>query len=237
MPVFLKNFMPKIIRVAILEDHQSVIDGYMYRLRDAPQIEVVLTTAYSLHLEKSLQEIKVDVLLLDIHVPISPENTSHTPILLFVKKLKHTYPEMGIIAISMHSSQSLIKAITDAGASGYILKDDHKTIRQLSWVIATVGQGGVYYSKHAHDALMSSLREEKSILTPRQIELISLLAAYPHLTSAAVAFELNVSHSTVRNLLSDIYSRLNVKNRSAAILVAQQKGLIPGQVKLPFSPE
>lgn len=229
--------MKKSISVAILEDHQSVVDGYMYRLRDEPQIEVVLTTAYSLHLEQSLRDIEVDILLLDIHVPISPENASYTPILLFVNKLKQTYPQMAIIIISMHSSHSLIKALSDAGASGYILKDDHKTIHRLKWVIMTVANGGVYYSKTAHEALMSSIREDKSILTPRQIEVISLLAAYPHLTSASAAFELNISHSTVRNLLSDIYSRLNVKNRSAAILAAQQKGLIPGQVKLPFSHE
>ncbi len=214
------------VRVAIVDDHQSVIDGYQFRLSDTPQVEVVGTASYGDDLEPLVANHEIDVLLLDVSIPISELNPSPTPILYLVPKLRQQYPRMAIIIISMHTERPLIKALTEAGISGYILKDDHFTIRQLGWAIMSVANGGMYFSKQAHKMLLNN-SSAKDMLTARQIEVLNLLAAYPHLTTSAAALELEVAHSTVRNLLSDIYLRLDVPNRSAAIIKAQQMGLIP----------
>ena len=66
------------IRVAILDDHQAIIDGYQYRLRNATDIEVTATLFFGEDLEPALAANPVDILLLDIQVPISPV----TPILI-----------------------------------------------------------------------------------------------------------------------------------------------------------
>ena len=63
-------------------------------------------------------------------------------------------------------------------------------------------------------------------LSPRQLEALSLCAAYPDWTSADVAEKMSVSNSTVRNLLSSAYLRLGVHSRPAAIAIARQQGLI-----------
>jgi DNA-binding CsgD family transcriptional regulator len=63
-------------------------------------------------------------------------------------------------------------------------------------------------------------------LTPRQLELLSLCAAYPDLSTAELAQKMSVSNSTVRNLLSSAYLRLNVHSRTAAIEKARDLGLI-----------
>jgi DNA-binding CsgD family transcriptional regulator len=63
-------------------------------------------------------------------------------------------------------------------------------------------------------------------LTPRQREVLSLLASRPYLTTAGMAEVLEVAPSTIRNLLSDAYERLEVPNRAAAIVKARQLGLI-----------
>lgn len=216
------------IRVSILDDHQSIVDGYLYRLSNAPQIEVVATMFYGEELESTLLSKPTDVLILDVNVPTSPTNINPYPILHWIPQLLQTYPLLNVLVISMHAQRTIIKAVMEAGASGYILKDDQATLRTLPSVIITIAQGGIHLSRQAHDLLLrNGLQEHPDhVLTSRQQEVLSLLTAYPDLTSATVAQKLGVRHSTVRNLLSDAYLRLGVRNRSAAIVKARQLGLI-----------
>lgn len=213
------------IQVAILDDHQSIIDGYLYRLGPVPEIEVVLTATLSLELERKLMKQAADVLLLDVNVPISKENANPQPILQVISRLQEICPHMYIIVISMYAERTLVKALIAAGVSGYILKDDHKAIQNLGNEIIHVAADGIYFSQQIQDQLSRPV-DGTPLLTPRQIEILSILSAYPDLTTAAVALKLNISPPTVRNLLSNAYLRLGVHNRSAAISLARQKGLI-----------
>lgn len=227
-------FMPPKIRVSILDDHQSIVDGYLYRLSNTPQIEVVTTMFYGEELESTLPTKPTDVLILDVNVPTSPSNTNPYPILHWIPQLLQTYPSLNVLVISMHAQRTLIKAVMEAGASGYILKDDQSTLRALPSVIISVAQGGIHLSRQAHDLLLriGSQDQQDLALTSRQQEVLSLLTAYPDLTSANIAQKLGIGHSTVRNLLSDAYLRLGVRNRSAAIAKARQLGLITPVVQL-----
>jgi two-component system nitrate/nitrite response regulator NarL len=217
--------MAEKIRVAILDDHQSIIDGYLYRLVKAPELEVVATGRYGEELEPLLAEHPVDVLLLDVMVPTAADNNNPYPILHLVPKLLQLYPELSILVISMHSQRVLIKGLVEAGASGYILKDDQAVIHELAAVVRSVAQGGICFSRSVHESLLKDQGAEP-ILTARQSEVLSLLAAYPNLTTAEAALQLKVANSTVRNILSGAYLRLEVKNRTAAIAKARQGGLL-----------
>src|SRR5690349_1187844 len=75
------------VRVAILDDHQSIIDGYVYRLSSTPEIDVVATANYGEDLEPLLAKHPVDVLLLDLSVRTSHENSNPFPILHLIPKL------------------------------------------------------------------------------------------------------------------------------------------------------
>jgi DNA-binding NarL/FixJ family response regulator len=216
--------MQEKIRVAILDDHQSIIDGYNYRLSHAPEIEVVATAMCGEELEPLLSSHPVDVLLLDVLVPTSPSNRNPYPILHLIPKLLQTYPNLSILVMSMHAQRSLIRAVVEAGASGYILKDDQTSIRELAAVIRMVASGGIHFSPQAHAQLLRNGGE--GTLTPRQQEVLSLAAAYPDLTSAQLASTLGIAQSTARNLLSGAYLRLGVRSRSAAIAKARHLGLI-----------
>lgn len=222
------------IRVSILDDHQSIVDGYLYRLSNTPQIEVVATMFYGEELESTLPSKPTDVLILDVNVPTSPTNVNPYPILHWIPQLLQIYPSLNVLVISMHAQRTIIKAVMEAGASGYILKDDQATLRALPSVIISVAQGGIHLSRQAHDLLLrkGSQDDLDLPLTSRQQEVLSLLTAYPDLTSANIAQKLGVRHSTVRNLLSDAYLRLGVRNRSAAIAKARQLGLITPVVQL-----
>ncbi|MBK8418042.1 response regulator transcription factor [Candidatus Villigracilis saccharophilus] len=130
--------MNKKIRVTILDDHQNIIDGYVFRLSADPQIEVVATIGFGELLEPTLAEHPTDVLLLDLSVPTSVENPNPYPVLYAIPKLLQAYAGLNILVISMFAERGLIRAVMEAGASGYILKDDQATARDLGSVVVSV---------------------------------------------------------------------------------------------------
>jgi len=211
------------IQLIIMDDHQSIVDGYLYRLSKVPEIEVVATLAYGDDLEPALIKQPADVLLLDVQVPISPKNPNPYPILHTIPKLLQLYPDLAILVISMFDERSLIRAIVDAGASGYLLKNDSQRIRELGKAILSVAEGGVCFSDKALKAL---LRKQDEPFTSRQLEALSLCASYPNSKTAELARKMKIANSTLRNLLSTVYLKLGVQTRAAAIAKAREIGII-----------
>ncbi len=216
------------IRVAILDDHQGIIDGYLYRLSNAQDIEVVSTLSYGEALEPMLAQVPVDVLLLDVSVPTSLQNANPYPILHLIPKLLQIYPNLNILVVTMYSQRALINSVMEAGASGFILKDDVQSIRELAAIIRIVAHGGIHLSQKAHRELMKrSTGNLSQPLSNRQTEALSMCAAYPEADTSQLAQQMGVANSTMRNLLSGAYLKLNVRNRAAAVAKARQMGLIP----------
>ena len=216
------------INVTILDDHQSIVDGYLFRLSKVPQIEIITTLEYGEDLENALKKQVPDVLILDVNVKVSAENSNNYPIFHVIPDLLQRYPDLAILVISMHNDRSIIRAVMEGGASGYILKDDQRTIQELGSVILSIVSGGIFLSEKVRNLYVknrSATSEEP--LTGRQMEALSLCAAYPDHTTEKLAQIMNVANSTVRNLLSGAYLRLGVNSRAAAIAKARQLGLIP----------
>ena len=217
--------MPSQIRVAILDDHQSIIDGYCYRMSTAAHIKVVSTALFGEELEPMLETNEVDVLLLDISVPNSAENNNPFPILYVIPRLLQRHPNLNILVISMYTQHALVETLVNAGISGYIFKDDQGSIQQLAKIVEIVAAGGIYFSQGAYRDLRSE--QVESILTPRQLEALSLCAAQPDGDTVVLANKLGITGSTLRNLLSGAYLRLGVRTRAAAIAKAQKLGIFP----------
>lgn len=216
----------KKIRVAILDDHQSSLDSYTLRLTGKGNIEVVGTAGYGVELVPLLEENQVDVLILDVGVPNSEEDRNPYPILHVLPRLRKSYPLMAVLIISMYDQPNLIKAALDAGASGYILKEDREAIVQLAEVVTLVRTGGIYLSQKLRSMLVDAGAHRGPLLSARQKEALSLAAAYPDISTQEMAERMNIASSTVRNLLSKAYKRLKVHSRSAAIEQARALGLI-----------
>ena len=215
------------VRVAILDDHQSIIDGYTYRLSSTPEIDVVTTATYGEELEQLLSKHPVDVLLLDLSVRTSPDNPNPYPILHIIPKLLQKHADLSILVISMFAEPGLMRSLVEAGASGYILKDDQAAFRDLGNVVRSIANGGIYFSKKAHNLYMQmDAVNGNEKLTPRQLEVLSLCAAYPDASTSDLAQMMSISNSTVRNLLSSVYLRLGVHSRTAAVEKARETGLI-----------
>jgi DNA-binding NarL/FixJ family response regulator len=216
------------IRVAILEDQQIAVDCYSFRLQNAPEFEIVgIATAYS-DWEPLLAACPADIALMDVRVPTAPDKPDPYPILRVMPKLVQAYPEMAFLVISAYPEPTLIQGVMEAGANGYILKDDNVLLRNLKSILAFVAaNGGIYLSPQAQQLLLQRQAAGVALsLTPRQVEALSLCSAYPECSMKELTSHMNVASSTFRNLLSQAYLRLDVKSREAAVLKAQQLGLI-----------
>ena len=99
------------ISVTILDDHQSIVDGYLFRLSKFPQIEIVDTLGYGQDLEGALKKQVPDVLILDVNVSVSAENSNNYPIFHVIPDLLQRYPDLAILVISMHNDRSIIRAV------------------------------------------------------------------------------------------------------------------------------
>lgn len=216
------------VRVAILEDHQPVIDGYMYRLSASQEIEVVGCAYFGEDLEPLLTEHPTDVLLMDVRVPTSENNENNFPVLHMVTNLRNKFPKMRILAISYINENTMIDALIDAGISGYIFKNDQSSIQRLANIVLSIASGGLYFSKNAYRKVRNeSESSQDSPLTLRQMEILSICAAYPDVKTEELALRVGIAGSTLRNLLSSAYFRLDVRTRAAAIAKARQLGLLP----------
>jgi two-component system response regulator NreC len=213
------------IRVAILDDHQSIIDGFTYRLSMTHKIQIVGTATFGENLEPMLADNEVDVLLLDVSVPNSPEDRSPFPVLHIIPRLLKQYPKLNILIISMFTQRSLIDALINTGISGYIFKDDQDAIQKLDKIVEKIVNGGIYFSQEACRYAQESPAD--TLLTARQLEALSLCASHPDADTVALARKLGITGSTMRNLLSSAYLRLGVRTRAAAIPKAQQLGILP----------
>ena len=218
------------IRVAILDDHQGIIDGYSLRLSQTANLEVVATAYYSDDMDELLEQYPVDVLLLDVQVPTARDNPNPYPLLHKIPKYLKKYPDLHILIITMHNQRSLIRATMKLGVSGYILKDDRAAIKKLGDIIRAIFDGGYYLSKGVNPVLAP---HEPFELSERQLEALSMAAAFPDYTSNELTIKMGVAGATFRNLLSGAYTRLGVRNRTAAILKAREQGLItPSSARL-----
>jgi two-component system nitrate/nitrite response regulator NarL len=221
------------IRVAILDDHPSIIDGFTYRLSMNPSIQIVATAVFGEDLEPMIADHEVDVLLLDVSIPISQADRNPYPVLHVIPRLLEEHPKLNILIISMFTQRSLIDTLVNTGVSGYIFKDDQASIQKLDKIVETIAHGGVYFSQGAY----RDPRENPSdtVLTPRQLEALSICAAIPDGDSMALAENLGITGSTMRNLLSSAYLRLGVRTRAAAIARANQLGILPNTPEPPIS--
>lgn len=215
------------VKVAILEDHQSIIDGYHMRLDEASGIKVVGIAANGEELNSLLKEWQdVDVLIMDVTVPSSPGDESPIPILHYVPRILADKPNINILIVSMHTQPTLVKALSDAGVSGYIFKHDSDSIRRLPAIIKSISTGGRYFTENPEDA-PNAESPSKQILTGRQLEILTYCASYPDHSTEQIALQMGIASSTIRNLLSETYERLNVHTKAAAITKARSLGLIP----------
>ncbi len=211
------------IKVAIVDDHKMFRDGVQAMLQVNQGIEVIWSASNSketlLHAESNLPE----VILMDITLG-SESGIQLTKVLL------EKYPELKILAISMHYEDSYIVKILELGAKGYLLKDAGG--EEMINAIKTVSMGDTYYSNHVTQVLIKHITKgtkpkDKSIdipLTKREQEILTLIAN--EYSNPQIAEKLFISIRTVDTHRRNLLDKLQAKNTAGLVKYAIKFGLI-----------
>ena len=207
------------IHIAVVDDHPHVAIALRALLDKTPDIRLVAESRRGGDVAALARQTHPDVLLLDLF--IEPQFDALT----MVRRLRADFPDLKVCLLSAHLEPTLVRDLLQAGACGYILKDDDYVSR-IDTIIRDLADGRVYLSPQAYEALAQATRAEgtEQPLSEREIEILRL--AQRGLPNPQIAQALHISPGTVRNHLSAIYDKLGVHSRHEALQVAAERHLI-----------
>jgi DNA-binding NarL/FixJ family response regulator len=213
------------LRLAILEHEQGIVDGYYYRLERLPDLEIVFHARTGSEFEARLEETPADVAVIDPGVPAAPGDPNPYPLTQALPRLRARRPGLAVLIVSASADATLIRVLIEFGINGYLVKSDFAAYDHLGEIMHLVAGHDLYLSATAQ-ASLNPARPDPNPLTPRQRELLRHCVLYPNESQQQLAGRMGISASTARNLMSDIYQRLGVATRQAAVEAARQRGLI-----------
>jgi two-component system response regulator DesR len=187
-------------------------------LDETPDIRLVAESRRGTDVVALVQRANPHVLLLD--VLMEPEFDAQS----VVRQLHADRPALKICLLSAYLEPSLVRAMLQAGACGYILKDDDY-ISHIDTIVRDLADGRLYLSPQAFQALAQATRqgEGETPLSEREIEILRL--ARRGLANPQIAEALHISPGTVRNHLSSAYRKLGVHSRQEALQIAEERRL------------
>jgi DNA-binding NarL/FixJ family response regulator len=212
----------KSIKIAIVDDHQIVIDGIVALLNGHKELEVVAMDTSAQNMLLRMANIKVDLLLTDI---MMPEMNGHE----LATAVRKKYPETKILALSMSGQGELVDGmINQADINGYVLKNISK--QELLTAIQKIANGGIYFSEEVLNELaaFSQMRkeEDKVQLTVREKEIIQLMER--EFSNKQIADELFISERTVETHRKNIFRKTSTNSVLGLIKYAYQHKIILG---------
>lgn len=204
------------IRVSIIEDDETIREGYAYLIAHTPGFKVVSTYGSVEQALKKLPSDGPDVLLLDVELP----GTNGVDALPKIKKL---IPDLHILILTVYEHDTLIFRALGNGASGYLTKDTPP--EKLMAAITEVMDGGGPMSAHIARMVISSFqRAEASPLTRRETEVLEQIATGK--SRKRIADELFIDLETVKSHIKNIYHKLDVHSKADAIKTARDNKFI-----------
>ncbi|MGW4408598.1 response regulator [Nonomuraea sp. NPDC004702] len=211
------------IKVMVVEDHPVFAEGLVALLGDAPEIDVVGVASTGEAAVDLAGRVAPEVVLMDLHLPgISGVEAT--------ARILADRPETVVLALTMLTDDESVLAAIRAGARGYLLKES--TGEDIVRSVRAVAAGQVVFGASTGERLLSVLATTAARprplpeLTDREVEILDLVAV--GLNNQAIARRLVLSEKTVRNHVSNIFAKLHVSDRSAAVARARDAGLGSG---------
>jgi DNA-binding NarL/FixJ family response regulator len=208
-------------RIVLADDHALLRQGVKKIIEDAGGMTVVGEAGDGLKLLHLLKKETPDLVILDISMPNlrGIEATS---------EIKQSHPGVDVLILSMHKRKEYLYHSLNAGAKGYLLKDDTDT--ELLSAIETIRQGGVYLSSLLSNELTSdfvnicsgAVKPPQEDLTTRERQIVKLVAEGK--TSEEIASLLFISSRTVQNHRANIMKKLNLNGTVDLVRYALRRG-------------
>lgn len=206
-------------RLLIVEDHPLVAEGLALALRGEPDLEVVGVASSVAEAMELAGTGRPTIVLADLHLPDGSGAA-------LVRTLQSHDPKLTAVMLSADSSDAALRESVRAGALGYVLKTQPTS--ELLEAIRRCAAGEIALPARA----LRHLREDGAAppgtaLSPREIEVLSLLATGED--TKAIAEQLGLSVSTVRHHVQAILEKTDTHSKLEAVIRAIDAGLIPGR--------
>ncbi len=211
------------IRVVLVEDHLVVRSGLRLLLEHNPEIEIVGEAGNAAEALEVIRKTSPHVVLMDIGLP----DRSGIDV---TREVKRYFPNVAVLALTIHEDEEYFFKMLEAGASGYVPK--RAAPEELIAAIRTAASGEVYIYPSLAKLLVQdylrvhSLKEETQLndLTPREREVLALLAEGA--SNEEIAAALVISPKTVERHRENIMRKLNLHSRAELVRYAIRKGII-----------
>ncbi|MFB7472905.1 response regulator [Kitasatospora sp. NPDC056184] len=214
------------IRVLIVDDQPLVRRGLSLILSPDPAFEVVGEAEDGEQAVALAHRLSPDVVVMDIRMPVL-DGVAAT------EELARTLPGCRVLALSTFDMDEYVVAALRAGAYGFLPKD--VSPEDLAAAIRTVHTGEAVVAPRLLTRLISAYVRTPAgappppdvaagELTPREVEVWRLMAA--GLDNAAIARAMDISHSTVKNHITSLFGKLDVRDRAQAVIAAYESGLV-----------
>jgi len=209
------------ISVLIADDQTLFRVGLARLLSEDERVRIVGQAADGVEAVKLAHTLKPDVVLMDLRMP-NLDRIEAT------RQFVAENPETRVVLLTTFEADNHVIQALKVGARGYILKDSRPE-SIISSIIAVVAGERVMAGAVANRVLemltgTSTPKEFYDGLTAREIEILRLLAS--GMANKQIAYRLKISEKTVRNHVSNMYEKLNIFDRSQAVLYAVRKGLV-----------
>lgn len=205
------------IRVLIADDHPVVRSGLAGLLAVEPDVEVVGEAGDGAAAVSLARTLMPDLVLMDLRMP-GVDGAAATA------QITDELPGVHVLVLTTYETDTDILRAVEAGATGYLLKDTPRD--QLVAGVRAAAHGESALSPSVARRLVQQLRGDAERLTPRELEVLSGVAR--GLSNAAIGRELYITEATVKTHLLRMFGKLGVDDRTHAVTVAIQRGILPG---------
>jgi DNA-binding NarL/FixJ family response regulator len=210
------------IKVLLADDQQLIRQGIRILLEQEPDVEVVGEAADGMEALRLCRDTKPDVVLMDVQMP-GMDGVECT------RQLTKAYPEIGVIILTTFDDDDYIFDGLRAGARGYLLKDVSSA--DLAAAVRTVAAGDALIQPSISRRVISEFARLSGTtsslietLTPRELDVLHALA--DGLSNLEIAQKLVITEGTVKNHVSNLLAKLEVRDRTQAVLKAYKLNIL-----------
>ena len=201
------------IRVLCVDDHPLVRKGIALILSNEADMELVGEGGNGRDAVELFRQLRPDVTLMDLRMPELDGINA-------VKQIREDFPDARIIALTSFDGDQDIYRALDAGVRGYLLKESVHT--EVLTAIRSVHAGKRLISQEASEKLDTFARNES--LTPKEVEVLSLVAQ--GFSNKEIAAKLGKATGTIKIHVQNILEKLEASDRTHAVTIAAQRGII-----------
>jgi DNA-binding NarL/FixJ family response regulator len=208
------------IKVLLVDDQELILESLNIVMSMEEDLQIVGLAENGEEALKGCERLMPDIVLMDINMPVMDGVTA-------TALIKQRFPAIKIIMLTSYKEVDYVLEALSHGAEGYLLKALHP--KDLAAGIRVVQAGGTLISQEMASKMIKSInhttrKHNEFGLTVREIEVLQKLAS--GLRNQDIAEAMYLSEGTVKNYISAIYSKLNVKGRREAARIARESGML-----------